>query len=171
MKASPSAMQGGAFGDLVMKSVVSSLVKLFFVEADPWSSTAIAGEMLCTRLTSRTSICGGAWGVFGETSAAQPGCCDASICCGAGGFSGETLAAQPGRCDAWMRSAASAPSSMRPSLLYFSPNHSVTKDFNIGLCGCSAAVFIPSIAAAFSRRSFIETFSGSHMGMSSSTAL
>ena len=33
MKASPSVMQAGAFGDLVMKSVVSSHVKLFFVEA------------------------------------------------------------------------------------------------------------------------------------------
>ena len=65
MKASPSAMQVGACGDLVMKSVVSSHVKLFFVEADPCSSTAIAGETLWTRLTSWTSICNVVWGVPG----------------------------------------------------------------------------------------------------------
>ena len=52
MKASPSAMLFGACRDLVMKFVVRSHVKLFFVEADPWSRTAIAGAMLWTRLSS-----------------------------------------------------------------------------------------------------------------------
>ena len=128
MKASPSVMQGGACCDLVMKSVVSSHVKLFFVEDDPSSSAAIAGDTLCTRLISCTSICVVAWGVPGETCVAQPGRCYARI------------SLPP--ISSWLR---------------FSPNHSVTRDFITFLCGSSSAGVIPSNVAALSRRCFIET--------------